>query len=179
MNDKWRILAVDDDRNLLELIRETIGDDYEVLLVEQSEKAITLIELFEPDLVILDIMMPRVNGFQLAEQIKADSKLQHIMIMFLTAKDSQSDMRVGYTKGASLYLTKPFQPERLQKNINLMFERTPPRHYKRRFTISEIKMRVQYLSENTHLENIRHEDDRSPLAKEQENEEDEKETWLG
>ncbi|MEQ8820228.1 MAG: response regulator [Sumerlaeia bacterium] len=123
---RHRILAIDDTEDTLELIRLTLQDDYDVLSLADPMNAYEYVDLFEPDLLILDIMMPRVSGFQILEMIQQGSRPRELPVILLSAKTASSDIKHGYQLGASLYLTKPFQPERLRKNVRLQFEFHPP-----------------------------------------------------
>ena len=148
MEEKWRVLVVDDDKDVLKLVVECLNDKYNVIAVNRSTQAQQVIERMQPDLVILDIMMPKVNGYQLAQYIKNHRDHKHIPVIFLSAKHTQSDMKVGYQKGADFYLTKPFQPDRLARNVDLIFERTPPSKSRKKFTFNEIKLRMEFFDDD-------------------------------
>lgn len=122
---KFRVLAVDDDRDILDLIKLTLERDYEVIAVQDSQDALDFLEFIEPDLVILDIMMPHITGYKLAETIRADPHLKHAAIVFLSAKNTSHDMKYGYKLGANFYLTKPFQPERIRRTVDMLLKQNP------------------------------------------------------
>jgi len=142
--DRWRILAVDDNQDTLDLIHMTLEEDYEVLTLSKPLETPDILTVFEPDLVVLDVMMPKVSGFKLMEFMKKEKAFKNIPVIFLTAKGAISDQKYGYTLGAQLYLTKPFQPSRLVKNIKLIFEQiedqTPKKH-----SLREVKLRLSLL----------------------------------
>ncbi|MDD4279027.1 MAG: response regulator, partial [Candidatus Sumerlaeales bacterium] len=116
---------------------------YEVIGLQEPAKAIKIIDIFEPDVVILDIMMPQITGYQLLEQIRKLQTARSIKTMFLSAKDTQLDQKYGYKLGADVYLPKPFQPDRLLKNIELLLHGLVPRP--KRFVLRDAITRIQAL----------------------------------
>lgn len=118
--EKFRVVAVDDDKDILELIQLALHDKYEIVTVQDSSTALDLIDLCEPDAVITDIMMPKVTGYTILEYIRNSSRHQQTIVAFLTAKDNPRDIKYGYKLGANLYLTKPFQPERLVRALHVL-----------------------------------------------------------
>jgi len=142
MNERWRVLVVDDDKDVLDLIRLKLVGEYDVLCVDQASEVGKAVDLFEPDLIILDIMLPKISGYQVLEFLKRNPVTAKTPVCFLSAKASARDLKYGYGLGASLYLTKPFQPERLIRNVKLLFERTPPAHRRKRHTIAEVNEKL-------------------------------------
>lgn len=141
---KFRILVVDDDRDILELVQMTLGSDYDILTLSGSADAMDVAEFFEPDVVILDIMLPKVTGYELLEKIRKHPRLSHSIAIFLSAKDTSYDIKYGYKLGANLYLTKPFQPERLAKNIQMLIAQafgTVP--MKKTFSMTDVALRMK------------------------------------
>lgn len=126
MNERRRILAVDDHEDMLELIRMTLEGQYDVLTLSNPMDIFELMDVFEPDLLILDVMMPRVTGFQLVEMMRKNAATRDLPIIILSAKTSAGEIKHGYKLGATLYLPKPFQPERLLKNVETEFKIHPP-----------------------------------------------------
>jgi len=143
MQNRWRVLVVDDDRDVLDLIRMKLTDEYDVLCIDQAVDVSHASELFEPDLIVLDIMMPKISGYQVIEYLKRNPMTSKVPVCFLSAKASARDLKHGYKLGATLYLTKPFQPDRLMKNVKLLFERTPPVRRMKHFTVEEINNQFQ------------------------------------
>lgn len=118
------ILIVEDHKELRQLIKESLENDYKILLAEDGlngwQKATEEI----PDLVISDVMMPHMDGFTLCGNLKSDERTRHIPIVLLTAKESETDQITGLTGGADIYLTKPFSSKILQLNVrNLLNSR--------------------------------------------------------
>ena len=114
MNDQATILVVDDEP----VIRESIGDilrlvGYRILSAADGYAALQIIENEVPDLVISDIMMPRMNGYTLYNRIRRNPEWNQIPFIFLTAKGEREDIRYGKEIGADDYLTKPIDPEDL------------------------------------------------------------------
>ena len=103
------ILVVDDEpficRSLTFVLRK---DNYRVLEARNGEEALAIIREQRPDLVFLDVMMPKINGFEVTERVRSDQELAGINIILLTAKGQESDREVGKKAGANDYMTKPF-----------------------------------------------------------------------
>jgi CheY-like chemotaxis protein len=122
-----RVLAVDDDhviRALLEVNLEMEGHD--VLTAVDGRAAMEMIRADPPDLILLDVMMPNVNGWQVAEQLRQDDATKHIPIIFLSARAMEADVRKGIDLGVEAYVTKPFDPIDLMELVDrLLTERSP------------------------------------------------------
>lgn len=138
---KFRVLSIDDQRDVLDLITICLHSQYEVIGLQDPAKALGVYEVFEPDVVILDIMMPKITGYQLIEQIKAIPDSKNVKVMFLSAKDSQLDQKYGYKLGVDVYMPKPFQPDRLLKNLEMMLQGLTPRV--KRHTLRDAIARIQ------------------------------------
>jgi DNA-binding response OmpR family regulator len=109
-----RILVTDDDPVILRLLQVNLElEGYDVLLAHHGEEAYELAVAEIPDLVILDIMMPRMDGYETVEKLKATDTTKDIPIVFLSAKAQQSDIERGKEYGVADYLTKPFDPTEL------------------------------------------------------------------
>jgi len=140
---RYRILAVDDNDDTLEVVRMALQDEYDVLTVSNPMDVYELIELFEPDLLIVDVMMPRITGFQLVEMLQKNPVTKTLPVIILSAKNGQGEIRHGYKLGASLYLTKPFDPPRLLKNVRTQFEMHPPAAKPKTLTLSQCRLQLQ------------------------------------
>jgi CheY-like chemotaxis protein len=139
--DKWRILIVDDEEDVRTVLRATLADDYEVIEAHDGLDALEKVRRSEPDLVLMDVMMPLMDGFEACRAIRNTPEFREIPVMFLTALSGKEDMKKGYGAGANLYLTKPFEPERLLKNLDVFFKTTPPQRSAKRFTITDLRSR--------------------------------------
>ena len=115
---KAKVLVVDDEPNILmslEFLMRKSG--YEVFIARDGAEALQLVYEQHPDVVVLDIMMPMVDGYEVCQLIKSTPDLQQIRVIFLSAKSKESDIERGYAAGADLYLTKPFSTKELVKRI--------------------------------------------------------------
>jgi DNA-binding response OmpR family regulator len=118
METKATILLVDDQPELLESLSLTLSAaDYEVLQAEDGVEALELLEQNEVDLILADIAMPRLNGYQLYERVRQKTEWVAIPFLFLTARALDSDVRYGKELGVDDYLTKPIQPEDLLASV--------------------------------------------------------------
>ena len=109
-----RILVCDDDPVILRLLQVNLElEGYEVLMAHHGENALELANSEHPDLVILDIMMPRLDGYQTCRQLKESDVTSDIPVIFLSAKAQASDIEKGKQYGVEDYLTKPFDPNEL------------------------------------------------------------------
>lgn len=119
-----KILVVDDEENLLELIEYNLGKEgYRVSCVASGEEAIREAKQTLPDLVLLDLLLPSVDGLDVCKALKSDPKTQHIPIIMLTAKSEEADVVTGLELGADDYLTKPFSPRVLLARIRAILRR--------------------------------------------------------
>jgi DNA-binding response OmpR family regulator len=140
---RWRILAIDDEPDILELIEMSLGDKYDIVTLDSGVNSLEAVETFEPDLIILDIMMPKVTGYHIIEVLRNRRDTAKIPVIFLSAKDTIRDQKYGYKLGATIYLTKPFQPDRLVRNIDNIFQHTPPERRPKKWTLEEVKNRLK------------------------------------
>jgi CheY-like chemotaxis protein len=109
-----KILVCDDDPVILRLLQVNLEiEGYDVVAAHHGEEAVALTRQEHPDLVILDIMMPRKDGYQACAEIKSDDSTKDIPVVFLSAKAQQSDIEKGRAYGVTDYLTKPFDPTEL------------------------------------------------------------------
>lgn len=112
-----KILIVDDEPHLRTLIQQTLeeleDDGVDLLTASNGEEALETIRQEEPNLVFLDVMMPKKNGFDVCHAVKNELGLNHIHIILLTAKGQEFDRQRGQEVGADLYMTKPFDPDAL------------------------------------------------------------------
>ena len=117
-----KILVIDDDVQLSKLIEEFLSTfNYEVKIIHEPESALQFLEKNKMDLVILDIMLPGIDGFQTLRKIRADSQIPVIM---LTARGEVTDRIVGLELGADDYLAKPFEPRELLARIQSILRRS-------------------------------------------------------
>jgi len=124
VKSKERILVVDDERDILELIRYNLEKEgYTVLAVETGEKALRQVGDSAPDLIVLDLMLPGLDGLSVCKRLKTGPATAAIPILMLTAKSEDSDVVAGLELGADDYLTKPFSPRVLVARIRAVLRR--------------------------------------------------------
>lgn len=115
---KKRLLLVDDETELVELIKFRLEvSGYEVLTAMDGQQALEIARREKPDLVILDVMLPKMDGYKVCGLLKKDSRYAHIPIMMFTAKAMDTDIKLGQEVSADAYLTKPFEPRVLLEKI--------------------------------------------------------------
>jgi DNA-binding response OmpR family regulator len=122
-----RILAVDDEKNVVRLIQihlEKLG--YDVMGATDGEAALSLIAENPPDLVVLDINMPKMNGFEVLRRLKAEPKTACVPVIIVTARRQPADIAHGYTAGARWYLNKPFQIAELGQLVRRVLDECRP-----------------------------------------------------
>jgi two-component system alkaline phosphatase synthesis response regulator PhoP len=109
-----RILVVDDERNIRNILDFSLGaEGYQVIAASDGNEALALAQSELPDLIILDVMMPQSDGFEVCRQLKRISSTASIPVILLTAKNSKDDRQRGDEVQADAYFTKPFSPIRL------------------------------------------------------------------
>jgi two-component system alkaline phosphatase synthesis response regulator PhoP len=116
--NKKRILIVDDERDIVETIQFMLeSEGFECLLAYDGEDALLKARTENPDLILLDIMLPKINGYQVCRLLKFDEKYKDIPIIMLTAKAQDTDKLMGKETGADEYVCKPFVMDELVKMI--------------------------------------------------------------
>ncbi len=117
------ILIADDMPTNLRLISGILGEEnYQMFFAHDGEMALSMTRELQPDLILMDIVMPKMNGIEVTVEIKKDKNLKHIPIIFLTAKDSDDDVIEGFEAGAVDYVTKPFNGVVLRARVNTHVE---------------------------------------------------------
>ena len=120
---KRRVLLVDDDPQLLLLISTTLGTaDFELLEASDGEEALQVARRHHPDLVLLDVGMPRLDGFEVCRQLKTAPETTSIKVVMLTARGTEADRARGREVGADDYFAKPFSPIQLLKKVYALLE---------------------------------------------------------
>lgn len=113
-----RVLAADDDPDILDLISYRLErSGCEVLRATDGEAALDLARSDHPDLAVLDVMMPKMDGYEVTRQIKADPTTAGIKVILLTASAQEPDVVRGFQAGADDYMTKPFSPQELRMRL--------------------------------------------------------------
>ncbi|MFY9586207.1 MAG: response regulator [Actinomycetota bacterium] len=120
-----KILVADDDDAILRLVEINLNlDGYEVVTASDGEEALRLVHEHLPALVLLDVMMPKLDGYEVCERIRADGRTRHINVIMLTAKSLSADKIVGLTAGADDYVLKPFDPMELVARVRSTLRRS-------------------------------------------------------
>ena len=128
-----KILVVDDERHIVRLVQvnlEKVG--YQVVTAYDGVEALEQVAKETPDMVILDVMMPRMDGFEVLKKLQADAKTRDIPVIMLTAKAQDADIFRGWSSGVDAYLTKPFNPMELLAFVKRIFQalnETPDKRY--------------------------------------------------
>lgn len=113
-NGEKTVLVVDDDLDTLSIVSAKLeAHDFKVVTARDGGETLRQVRKHKPDLIILDIMMPWLDGFTVARLLKSDAKYKHIPLIILTARTQEVDRALGKSVGAELYVTKPFDPGQL------------------------------------------------------------------
>lgn len=124
MENTHKILVVDDENDILEFIQYNLKKEgYEVHLAHNGQEAITVGKKVKPDLILLDVMMPVMDGIEACKQIKADSTFAKTFVVFLTARAEEYSEIAGFNAGADDYIAKPIKPRVLLSRINAILRR--------------------------------------------------------
>lgn len=115
---KKRILVVDDEVDLVETVRFSIElEGYDVLVAYNGEEGLNQARKENPDLILLDLMLPKLDGYKVCRLLKFDERYKNIPILMLTAKTQDKDKAIGMETGADEYITKPFEIDELVKKV--------------------------------------------------------------
>ena len=151
MADTRRVLVVDDEPDVLLLCRVNLEfEGYEVIEASDGIEAMEQVRAHRPDIVLLDVMMPRMDGWQVLDEIKGDADLQQIPVVMLTAKVQDQDQARGWASGAAEYITKPFSPLSLSRVLETVLEQDDDAHARRRDEVLE-RLRDLESSDNADL----------------------------
>ena len=113
-----KILIAEDERDIRDLIAFTLKfAGYDIVTANNGEEAVQLTKQELPDLVITDVRMPKMTGYEACKQIKADPATHHIPVVFLSAKGQEAEVQTGLDSGADEYLLKPFAPDQLTRKV--------------------------------------------------------------
>jgi two-component system alkaline phosphatase synthesis response regulator PhoP len=116
---KGKILVVDDEIYIVHILDFSLGmEGYEVITALDGEQALERMKVERPDLVVLDIMMPKLDGYEVCKQIKSNPATKQTPVILLSAKGRNVDQKLGFDVGADDYITKPFSPRKLVERIN-------------------------------------------------------------
>ncbi len=120
---KKKILIVDDEADLVELLQVLLEQKgYEVFTAFDGQEGLDKVKEKRPDLVVLDVMMPKMDGYQMCRLLKFDEELRQIPVILLTARGQERDKKTGRDVGADDYMTKPFENAELLQKISAFFK---------------------------------------------------------
>ena len=118
------VLAADDDEDILDLVAFRLErSGYTVIVARDGEEALELAAKELPDLAVLDVMMPKVDGFEVTRRLRADEATSRMPIILLTARSQDADVQQGFEAGADDYLRKPFSPDELRARVQAILGR--------------------------------------------------------
>lgn len=117
-NDKKKILLVEDEKDMAYAVTLQLeAKGYEVITASDGREGLEKARIKKPDLIILDLMLPKIDGYKVCRMLKFDNKYKHIPIILFTARAQDSDKKTGKEVGADAYITKPFEPSALLNKI--------------------------------------------------------------
>jgi DNA-binding response OmpR family regulator len=123
--DKKRILIVDDEEDILKVLRFRLeANSYEVLIASDGQEGLNKARSEKPDLIILDLMLPKLDGYKVCRMLKFDETYKAIPIIIFTAKAQKKDEELGMEMGADAYISKPFEPEILLGKMKELLSKT-------------------------------------------------------
>jgi putative two-component system response regulator len=125
MAEKKKILVVDDEPFVLSAITDTLNEKYDVCGVNNGEEALSVLSGLVPDLIMLDMMMPGMDGLEVCRKLKENQLVKNVPIIFLTGMGQITDIEKGFTAGAECYIVKPFSAVELIKKVDdIIFRNT-------------------------------------------------------
>lgn len=151
-----KILIIDDEEDIRTLLEYNLKKEgFEVSTAENGEKGIELAKSFGPDLVVLDVMMPGMDGIEVCEKIRSTPKIKNVLICFLTARNEDYSQIAGLEAGADDYVSKPIKPKVLVSRLNALLRRTASvvheEHEDDSLIINRDRYQVIYNGETLHL----------------------------
>ena len=124
--DKANVLIIDDESDIVELLKYNLAKEgYSVEFAFNGFDGIKVAEVFKPDIIILDLMLPDINGYEVCKRMKQDSRLSAVPVIFLSAKQEEVDKILGFEAGAEDYIIKPFSINELLARVRTILKRIP------------------------------------------------------
>lgn len=115
---KFKVLVVDDEIPIQRIVKFNLEKEgYVVFLADDGKKALESVKQNRPDMILLDVMMPEMDGYEVCKVLKKDTKTKNIPVIMLTARGQESDEKKGLSSGADDYITKPFSPKKLMELV--------------------------------------------------------------
>jgi len=126
-----KVLIADDEPDILEILKyNLVNEGYQVITAKDGDEAVEKARIFVPDLIVLDIMMPKKSGVQVCEVLRGQSAFRNTLIIFLTALNDESTQIRGLETGADDYVSKPISPKVFLSRVNALFRRVPKKESK-------------------------------------------------
>jgi len=151
----YKVLIVDDMQSNIDILRSVLKDNYQLAVAKNGEKAIEITKKVMPDLILLDIMMPKMSGYEVIKVLKADEKLKDIPVIFITAQSELHEKTMGFELGAVDYVVKPFEAlevkARVETHINLLQSKNDIQELLSKTLVGAIAMFME-LEKNMHPE---------------------------
>ena len=122
MSNKGKILIVDDEPFNCEIMQEILEDEYDLKLASSGQECLDTAPVWQPDVILLDISMPELSGYEVCKQLKGNVKTEDIQITFVSALDTLADRLAGYEVGGDDYITKPFDSQELRNKVKVAFK---------------------------------------------------------
>ena len=144
-----RVLAVDDDMDVLNFTRTILNEEYEMIITSDSEQAPDKIIAYQPDILLLDIQMPRLNGFHLSHLIRLNRRLRGSKVIYVSSRNDKPTIEKAFALGASDYIEKPFTPDQLRRKIRDVISKPDFQRIKKRLDFREIIRREGYEESNS------------------------------
>lgn len=139
MQNTYKILVVDDENDILEFIQYNLKKEgYDVLLAHNGQEAIDVARKGKPDLILLDVMMPVMDGIEACKQIKSDPAFEGTFVVFLTARAEEYSEIAGFNAGADDYISKPIKPRVLLSRISAILRRKSKEVVEAKITVGDI-----------------------------------------
>ena len=126
MADRYRILLVDDEPSIVKMVGKRLEvEGFEVLIAMDGQEGLDKARAERPDLLVLDLMLPKLNGYEVCTMLKQDTRYQGIPVVLFTAKAQEKDEKLGLECGADAYVKKPFRAQELLEKIRALLPATP------------------------------------------------------
>jgi putative two-component system response regulator len=134
------ILVVDDDYFFVDLVEDTLGEDSDVIYASNATMALEIASQRQPDVILLDVMMPEIHGYEVCRRLKAHHQTKYIPVIFLTSLGEASSQKIGLDLGAAEHVTKPFDPAKLKTLIDSKIKQRHAMHKQRRWRTARTKV---------------------------------------
>ena len=126
MADRYRILLVDDEPSIVKMVGKRLEvEGFEVLIAMDGQEGLDKARAERPDLIVLDLMLPKLNGYEVCTMLKQDTRYQGIPVVLFTAKAQEKDEKLGMECGANAYVKKPFRAQELLEKIRALLPAAP------------------------------------------------------